>query len=140
MASIREQILSSLTTTLGSTAGVTAVYRSRAVAIARAEAPVLIVQPGPGRSQRHSTCKLHHTMDVEVIVHTRGNIPDQLADPIIVSAHALIMADTTIGGLAVDIVPTNSDPQIDPGDLSSMWWVHTYEVQYRTRDSDLTQT
>ena len=90
MASIREQILASLTTTLGSTSGVTAVYRSRAAAIARAEAPVLIVQPGPGRAQRHSTCKLHHTMDVEVIVHTRGNIPDQLADPIIVSALSLI--------------------------------------------------
>ena len=139
MASIREQILSALTTTLGSTTGVTAVYRSRAAAIARAEAPVLIVQPGPGRAQRHSTCKLHHTMDVEVIVHTRGDIPDVLVDPIIVSAHALIMADTTIGGLATDITPTNDNPQLDPADLSSMWWVHTYEVQYRTREGDITQ-
>jgi hypothetical protein len=139
MASVREQILQSLTTTLAATSGVRAVYRSRAEAFGRSEAPVLVIQPGPGRAVRHTTCKLHHTLDVEVIVHTRGATPDSLADPIIVSAHALIMADTTIGGLAVDIVPTNSDPQIDPGDLSSMWWVHTYEVQYRTRDADLTQ-
>ena len=139
MTSIREQILAALTTTLGSTAGVTAVYRSRAAAIARAEAPVLIVQPGPGRAQRHSTCKLHHTLDVEVIVHTRGATPEVLADPIIVSAHALLMADTTIGGLAVDIVPTNSDPQIEPADLTSLWWVNTYEVQFRTSEADLTQ-
>jgi hypothetical protein len=139
MASVREQILSSLATTLASTSGVVAVYRSRAAAVARAEAPVLIVQPGPGRAQRHSTCKLHHTMDVEVIVHTRGEIPDVLVDPIIVSAHALIMADTTIGGLATDITPTNDNPQIDPADLSSMWWVHTYEVQFRTSESDLSQ-
>ena len=139
MTSIREQILAALTATLGSTTGVTAVYRSRAAAIARAEAPVLIVQPGPGRAQRHTTCKLHHTMDVEVIVHTRGDIPDVLVDPIIVSAHALIMADTTIGGLAVDIMPTNDDPQIDQADMNSIWWVHTYEVQFRTSEADLTQ-
>ena len=43
MTSIREQILAALTTTLGSTSGVTAVYRSRAAAVARDEAPVLIV-------------------------------------------------------------------------------------------------
>jgi hypothetical protein len=97
------------------------------------------VQPGPGRAQRHSTCRLHHTMDVEVIIHTRGDIPDVLVDPIIVSAHALIMADTTIGGLATDITPTNDNPQLDPADLSSMWWVHTYEVQFRTSEADLSQ-
>jgi hypothetical protein len=138
-ASIREQILSSLAATLASTTGVVAVYRSRAEAFSRAEAPSLIISPGPGRCQRHSTCKLHWTMDVQVVVHCRGNTPDVLADPIISSAHALIMADTTIGGLAVDIVPTNDDPQIDQADMNSIWWVHTYEVQFRTREADLTQ-
>ena len=139
MASIREQILQSLTTKLAATAGVRAVYRSRAEAFGRAEAPVLVVQPGPGRASRVTTCKLHHTLDVEVIVHVRGATPEVLADPIIISAHALIMADTTIGGLAVDIVPTNSDPQIEPADLTSLWWVNTYDVQFRTSEADLTQ-
>lgn len=139
MASIREQILQSLTTKLAATAGVRAVYRSRAEAFGRAEAPVLVVQPGPGRASRVTTCKLHHTLEVDVIVHVRGNTPEMLADPIIISAHALLMADTTIGGLAVDIVPTNSDPQIEPADLTSLWWVNTYEVQFRTREADLTQ-
>jgi len=139
MASIREQILSSLATTLASTSGVVAVYRSRAEAFSRAEAPSLVISPGPGRCQRVTTCKLQWTMDVQIVVHARGNTPDSLIDPIITSAHALIMADTTIGGLAIDIVPSNDDPQIDQADMNSIWWVHTYEVQFRTREDDLTQ-
>ena len=48
MASIREQILQSLTTTLAATSGVRAVYRSRAEAFGRSEAPVLSFSLAPG--------------------------------------------------------------------------------------------
>jgi hypothetical protein len=48
------------------------------------------------------------------------------------------MADRTIGGLAIDIVPTSVDPQLESADQPALWMVCTYQVRYRTTASDLT--
>lgn len=138
MTSIHEQILSAIATALASTSGVGGrVYRSRVEAFSRNEAPALIIEPGPDRAQTYSICKLDWTLDVLVVVHTRGQIPDQLADPILLDAHSKLMADRTLGGLAIDIIPTLSDPQRDKADLTSLWQVNTYQVRYRTTIDDL---
>lgn len=138
MTSRREQILSAVATALASTSGVGGrVFRSRVEAFSRDEAPAIIIEPGPDRAQTYSICKLDWSLDVLVVVHTRGQVPDQLADPILLDAHAKLMADRTIGGLAIDIVPTLSDPQRDKADLTSLWLVNTYQVRYRTAIDDL---
>jgi hypothetical protein len=138
MTSRREQILSAIATALASTSGVGGrVYRSRVEAFSRDEAPALIIEPGPDRAQTYSICKLDWTLDVLVVVHTRGQIPDQLADPILLDAHAKLMADRTLGGLAIDIIPTLTDPQRDKADLTSLWQVNTYQVRYRTAIDNL---
>lgn len=133
MASKREQIMAAVTATLAGTTGVsTRIYRSRVDAFARAEAPAIVVQPGQDRALTYSTCKLDWTLDVVVAVYTRGTIPDQLADPIIVSLNSKLMADRTLGGLVMDIVPTVVDPQFDKADQTALWSVCTYQVRYRT--------
>jgi hypothetical protein len=138
MTSVREQILSAIAATLATTEGVGGrVYRSRVEAFSRDEAPAIIIEPGPDRAQTYSICKLDWSFDVLVVVHTRGQVPDQLADPILLDAHAKIMADRTLGGLAIDIIPTLSDPQRDKADLTSLWQVNTYQVRYRTAVDDL---
>jgi len=137
MASREEQILAHIATTLAATTGIGTVYRSRMEAFSRDEAPALVVEPLGSRCQPYSTCKLDWSVDVAIVVHTRGPIPDQLADPIRVSAHALLMADRSLGGLAIDIMPTTSDPQLDKADLMSLWQVNTYQVRFRTLHNDL---
>jgi hypothetical protein len=47
------------------------------------------------------------------------------------------MADRTLGGLAIDIMPTATDWQRDKADLASLWMVNSYEVRYRTAAADL---
>jgi hypothetical protein len=47
------------------------------------------------------------------------------------------MADRTLGGLALDIVPVGTDPQRDKADLTSLWLVCTYQVRYRTLANNL---
>lgn len=133
MASKREQIMAAIAATLAGTAGVsTRIYRSRVDAFARAEAPAIVVQPGQDRALTYSTCKLDWTLDVVIAVYTRGNIPDQLADSVIVSLNSKLMADRTLGGLAMDIAPTVVDPQFDKADQTALWSVCTYQVRYRT--------
>lgn len=138
MASKREQILATITSTLAGTASVgTRIYRSRVDAFARSEAPALVIQPGQDQAQTYSTCKLDWSFDVVVAVYTRGTIPDQLADSIIVSLNSKLMADRTLGGLAMDIVPTLVDPQFDKADQTALWTVCTYRVRYRTDSANL---
>lgn len=137
MSSRSEQILAYVANTLEATSGISQVYRSRVEAFARNEAPVIVVEPADETASEMSTCKLDWTLSVLVAIHTRGNVPDQLADPIRVSAHGLLMADRTLGGLALDIIPTATDPQRDKADLTSLWLVCTYKVRYRTAANDL---
>lgn len=138
-ASKREQILAAITATLAGTTGVSnRIYRSRVEAFARNEAPAIVVEGGRETAAVISNCKLDWSMDVLVAIYARGNIPDQLADPVRVSAHAKLMADRTIGGLAMDIVPTSVDPQLEAADQPALWMVCTYQVRYRTAATDLT--
>lgn len=133
MTSRREQILANVATVLAGTVDVGGrIYRSRVEAFTRDEAPAIVIERGPDRAQTYSTCKLDWAMELVVAVHTRGQIPDQLADPIAVDVHSRLMADRTLGGLAIDIVPTSDDPQRDKADLTSLWQVMTYQVRYRT--------
>lgn len=133
MSSRREQILAHVAAALVGTVDVgSRIYRSRVEAFTRDEAPAIVIEPGSDRAQTYSTCKLDWTLDLIVAVHTRGHVPDQLADPIVVDVHSRLMADRTLSGLAIDIVPTTHDPQRDRADLTSLWHVMTYQVRYRT--------
>lgn len=138
MASKREQILQAITTALAGTTQVsTRIYRSRVDAFARNEAPALVVEGGPERCNIVSNCKLDWTMDLIVAIYTRGITPDQLADPIRADVHAKLMANRTIGGLAIDILPTSMDPQLEKADQPALWMVNTYSVRYRTSVTSL---
>ena len=140
MSTKREQILAAIATTLEGTANVGArIYRSRVEAFARKEAPALVIEPGTDSAaeEQVSTCKIDWRLPVLIAVYTRGAIPDQLADPIIASIHSQLMADRTLGGLAMDIWPGTVDPQMEKADQPALWTVCTYNVRYRTSITDL---
>lgn len=138
MSSRREQILAFFASTLAGSVQVSnRIYRSRAEAFARDEAPAIVIEPEGDSGQAYSTCRIDWTLNVLVAIYVRGAIPDQLADPIAVDVHQQLMADRTLGGLAIDIVPTTVDYQRDKADLTSLWQVNTYQVRYRTADNSL---
>jgi hypothetical protein len=138
--SIREQIVAAMTAALAGTTGVsTRIYRSRVEAFSRSEAPALVIEPGTDEVlQEVSTCKLDWRLSVTVAVYVRGAIPDQVADPIIVSLHSKLMADRTLGGLAMDLIPVSVDPQLQQADQVASWTVITFAVRYRTTVTDIT--
>lgn len=139
MTTKREQILSAITSSLAGTAGVgSRIYRSRVEAFARDEAPAIVVEPETDNAQTYSDCKLDWTLTVLVAIHTRGNIPDQLADPIAIDVHSKLMADRSLGGLVIDIVPGQVSWQRDKADLTSLWMVNPFQIRYRTAASNLT--
>lgn len=139
MPSKREQILTAVAAALAGTVGVgSRIYRSRVEAFARNEAPAIVVEPGQDRAVPYSICKLDWTLDVLVAVYARGPIPDQLADATIVSLHSKLMADRTLGGLVIDIIPSSVNPQFEAADQPAAWILCTYQVRYRTADNNIT--
>ncbi len=137
----RERILAAVATALASTTGVSGrVYRSRTEAFARNEAPAIVIEPGDDVPAQEpvSTCKIDWRLTVNVLVHTRGAIPEKLAAPIIASAHALLMADRTLGDLAMETWPGTVQHQREQGDATAGWTICAYSVRYRTSQPDLT--
>ena len=139
MTTKRESIMQALFAALTGTTGVgTRIYRSRVEPVARAESPALILEPGIDAVEQN-TClpTLDHTLTVRVVVIVRANVPDQASDPIVQSLHGKIMADLTLGGLAIDVQPGPTEFTIEQADTAVGVIYCTYRVIYRTSVSDL---
>lgn len=139
MATKREQILAQVATTLASTAGVSGrVYRSRVTALARAESPVIVIEPiTDSARQVTSLPKLDWRMRLRVTVVVRSENPDTDADSIIESMHSLLMADLTVGGYAIDVQPVLTEFQFLDADQPAGVISNEYDVLYRTEVDDL---
>lgn len=139
MTTKREQILSAIASALASTAGVNGrVYRSRVTAMQRAESPAIVIEPiSDTPTQNTSLPTLDWRMRVRVTVIVRGDTPDQLADPIIESMHAKMVADLTLGGHAIDVQPDEVTYNMLDADQPAGVIFNDYIVQYRTTVASL---
>lgn len=135
----REQILAAIRTALTGTTGVsTRIYRSRVEPLARQESPAIVVEPIEDLcAQNTSLPTLDWSLTVRVAVVVRANIPDQAADPTVESLHAKLMADLTLGGLAIDIQPLRVEFQAVEADVPAGVVMCDYRVQYRTSVTNL---
>jgi hypothetical protein len=130
----REQILAAIRTALNGTAGVSnRIYRSRVEPLARQESPAIIVEPIKDRCEQNTSLpKLDWSLLVRVAVVIRANVPDQAADPVVESLHSKLMADLTLGGLAIDIQPFQVEFQTVEADVPAGVVMCDYLVKYRT--------
>ena len=141
-ASLREQILAYIETVVlpGTVQVGSRIYRSRAQAYSRSEAPAITVSPGQDnpvnapRTTGASLGRLDQVLPVLIEIYVRGDVPDQLADPIGVDVHARMMADRTLGGLAHDVQPDGWRPEYEQADATAGWIGHKFLIRYRTRD------
>jgi hypothetical protein len=139
MATKRESIMQALFAALAGTTGVgTRIYRSRVEPVARAESPALVLEPVNDVVEQN-TClpTLDHTLTIRVVVIVRANVPDQTADPIVESLHSKIVADLSLGGLAIDVQPGPTEFTLEQADTPVGVIYCTYRILYRTSVSDL---
>lgn len=134
MTTKRETILTAVRTALTGTTGVgTRIYRSRVEPMARAESPAIVVEPINDTAQQNTSLPtLDWSLTVRVAVIVRGAIPDQLADPIVESLHAKLMADLTLGGVAIDIQPQSVNFEMVEADQPAGVISCDYLIRYRT--------
>ena len=142
MASKREDILDAIKTALAGTTGVSSrIYRSRVIPLAqRSELPSLLISwTNDGAEQNTSLPTLDWSLNVVVTVLSSGDVPDEQADATVVSMHAKMMADLTLGGEAIDIQPSDVSFEAIDGDQPIGAINCSYIVRYRTEVDDLTQ-
>lgn len=139
MTTRRETILAAVRTALTGTTNVsTRIYRSRVEPMARAESPAIVVEPvSDSAEQNTSLPTLDWSLTVRVAVIVRGAIPDQVADPIIESLHAKLMADLTLGGYAIDIQPQSVNFEMVEADQPAGVISCDYLIRYRTSVTNL---
>mgnify|MGYP006274494451 CR=1 FL=1 len=141
MASKKEQILAAMITALQGTDGVgNRIYRSRVEPLARNESPALIVEPVSISNQQNTSLPtLDSTLRVRAAIIIRALIPDQASDDTMVSLHSKLMADLTLGGLAIDIRPAEVTFTFAEADQPAGVISCEYDVLYRTQIADITQ-
>lgn len=139
MTTKREQVLTAIRTALTGTTGVgTRIYRSRVEPLARAESPAIVIEPVNDTAVQNTALPtLDWSLTVRVAIIVRGNVPDQLADPIVASAHSKIMADLTLGGYAIDVQPQSASFELLEADQPAGVISLDYLIRYRTSVTDL---
>lgn len=140
MASKTELILQAIATALAGTTNVgTRIWRSRVEAMGRSETPALVIEPVLiNYTQLTSLPTLDSRLKVRITVIVRGTVPDQIADPTVLSMHSRLMADLTLGGLAIDIQPSQTTFNLIEADQPAGLISCEYDVLYRTQVADLT--
>ncbi len=141
MTTKRESILAAVKAALIGTAGVgTRIYRSRVDPLSRGESPAIIIEPVSDTPEQNTSLPtLDWTLRIRVVVIERSDVPDQAADDTIEDMHSKLMADLTLGGLAIDIQPAQTSFQLLEADQPAGVIFCEYEIRYRSQVADLTQ-
>lgn len=139
MTTKREEVLTAIVAALAGTTGVgSRIYRSRVGPIAREESPAIVVEPVSDTAEQNTALPtLDWSLTVRVAIIVRGDIPDQVADPIVEDAHAKIMADLSLGGYAIDVQPISVTFDLQDADQPAGVIVMDYLVRYRTNVANL---
>jgi hypothetical protein len=134
----RELILSRIKTNLDAITGAT-VYRSRVEPLSRSEVPAVIVEPvndSPVGTNFYD--KLDWTMRVRVTTFVRAATPDDTSDTYSQQVHSLLMADQTLNGYALDLLPDRTDFAMYEADIPVGMITQDFLVRYRTSRTNLT--
>lgn len=108
-----------------------------------AQLPAIVVELGNESAQRGAIGQMHRTVQVTVTVvsaATKGvGAADAAtnADAPLAEAHRRIVADTQLGGKALDLIDSGIARERDELDRPVMVTRITYDVQYRTNELSL---
>lgn len=140
--SIREQLLLTLlaavrpaVTALGAT-----LHRSPTVALTREQCPALVVFPENETITERANDRVTRELVVRLVALARAVppvAPEAAADQLLTAAHAALMADGNLGGLALGIRELDCEWEIEEADAVAAAIPARYRLTYRTLARDL---
>ena len=143
MQSIREQIIQTIVarlTPVASGQGAT-IRRQPTVPTDRAQLPALLVFP-ESEAVRRINDRTERELVIRVVALATGSAtdgPEPAVDRLMTAAHASLLADVTLVGLALGMEETDTEWQQDDADMDVAALPSRYRITYRTLALDLTQ-
>lgn len=133
MATIQERALVRLVAIAAAVPGVALAERSLRTGIERDATPAVIVRPGVEEDERFSDGVDRHYFSVELIVHTRGDPWDEVADPIVDALHTAVMRDVALRELTPEVRRVSREPEDAEADATAGQYTLRYRLTYLTR-------
>lgn len=113
------------------------VYRSREAALARAEGTGILIKPDEETVEFYAAVHAKRALVVDFTVLARGQVPDQVADPVVQALHAALMADQTLGGLVARVIEEGTKWDFEEADQTAVAVSVRYRLLYLTPASSL---
>ena len=143
--SIREQILLAVLDAVRSPVELLGamLHRSPTMAISRELSPALVVFPEAEQITERANDRVTRELTVRLVALARAvppAIPETEADQLLTAAHAALLADRNLGGLALGIRELDCEWDVEDADAVAASIPARYCVTYRTLDTDLSTT
>ena len=140
--SIRERILQTLVARLNPVAmdQAATVWRTPSVAITRDQCPALVVFPESESLAERANDRVTRELTVRITALARAVPPDVAetqADALLCAAHAALMLDVNLGGLALGVREVESEWEVDDADGVACSASARYQISYRTLIADI---
>lgn len=140
--SIREQILLAVVAALRPAAtdlGAT-LHRSPTVAITREQCPALVVFPESESITERANDRVTRELTMRITALARAvppAAPETQADALLTAAHAALMADVNLNGLALGLREIECEWDVEDADAVAAAIPARYRITYRTLAADL---
>ena len=116
------------------------VLRQPTTAIPRSQAPVLVLTVVSDAPVTRSNDRLERELSLHLTAHARDPTDGYaVADDLLCRAHRALLADPTLGGLALAITEQEADYQAEDADVDAIAIPAAYRFTYRTLVSDISQ-
>ena len=140
--SIRERILQAIVAVLKpvSTDQAATVWRTPSVAITREQCPSLVVFPESESLAERANDRVTRELTVRITALARAVpplVPETQADALLCAAHAALMVDINLGGLALGVREVESEWEVDDADGVACSTSARYQITYRTMIADI---
>ena len=150
MTTLIDDALDAFIAAVTPTPGVTGVYEDRTQAYTHDDAPAINIALSDAAAdvlgdQHPARSLLRVTVQLDMSIYTRSAInaagqevsARKLAGLIWAAAHALLMADPSLGGKALRVRWRRSSWRKESADGAAGWASHTYEMNLAMRELDL---
>lgn len=114
--------------------------RSPTAGITREQSPALLLFPeSDGIAERANDRVVRHlVVRIDALAREQAGVaPEDLADRLLVAAHAALFADPNLGGLALGIKELDCEWDVEDADATAALIPARYQITYRTLVIDL---
>lgn len=116
------------------------VLRQPTTAIARDQTPALVLAIVSDAPVKRSNDRMERELVVRLTSYVRDPTDGYaVADDLLCKAHLALLADTTLGGLALSLAEMEADYQVEDADLEAIAIPAIFRITYRTLVSDISQ-